>query len=229
MTQTRPRAGSRGAIVEIVIGNDVRPHLRGVSHRYACWAAIGAGIELVAVALPGRRLACAVYALGLVAMYGVSATLHRGGWSPRALTALRRADHSTIFLCIAATYTPFSLLGLGGDAGMRLLALAWLACGLGAIRALAWPHAPRLITSTSYVAAGWVVLADLDALRAALDPTTYGLALGGGVIYTLGAVTYLFRWPDPWPRTFGYHEVFHVLIIVGSACHFAAVTRLAVS
>jgi hemolysin III len=211
-----------------VIGNDFRPRLRGLSHRYACWAAIGAGIELIGVALPGRRLACAVYALGLVAMYGVSATLHRGGWSPRASTSLRRADHATIFLCIAATYTPFSLLGLGGDAGTRLLALAWLACGLGAIRALVWPHAPRLVTSTLYVAAGWVVLADLGSLRAALDPTTFTLAMAGGVIYTLGAVTYLFRWPDPWPRTFGYHEVFHVLIIAGSACHFAAVTRLAV-
>ena len=133
-----------------------------------------------------------------------------------------------IFLCIAGTYTPLSLLGLGGDAGVRLLALAWLACGLGAVRALAWPHAPRLVTSALYVAAGWVALADLGGLRAALDPVTFGLALGGGVIYTLGAVTYLFRWPDPWPRTFGYHEVFHVLIIAGSACHFAAVTRLAV-
>lgn len=211
-----------------MIGNDLRPRLRGVSHHYACWVALGAGAELVAVALPGRRLACAVYAIGLVAMYGVSATLHRGGWSARALDGLRRADHAMIFLCIAGTYTPFSLLGLGGDAGVRLLALAWLACGLGAVRALAWPHAPRLVTSASYVAAGWVVLADFGGLCAALDPATLGLALGGGVIYTLGAATYLFRWPDPWPRTFGYHEVFHVQIIAGSICHFAAVTRLAV-
>lgn len=211
-----------------MIGNAFRPRLRGVSHRYACCAALGAGAELVAVALPGRRLACAVYALGLVAMYGVSATLHRDGWSARALDGLRRADHAMIFLCIAGTYTPFALLGLGGDAGVRLLALAWLACGLGAVRALAWPHAPRLVTSASYVATGWVALADLDGLRAALDPATFGLALGGGVIYTLGALTYLVRWPDPWPRTFGYHEVFHALIIAGSICHFAAVTRLAV-
>lgn len=211
-----------------MIGDAVRPRLRGVSHRYACGVALGAGIELVAVALPGRRLACAVYALGLVAMYGVSATLHRGGWSARAFGGLRRADHAMIFLCIAGTYTPFSLLGLGGDAGVRLLVLAWLACGLGAVRALAWPHAPRLVTSALYVAAGWVVVADLDGLRAALDPATFGLAMTGGIVYTLGAVTYLFRWPDPWPRTFGYHEVFHVLIIAGSACHFAAVTRLAI-
>ena len=211
-----------------MIGNDIRPRLRGVSHSYACVAALSASAELVAVALPGRRLACTVYALGLVAMYGVSATLHRDGWSARAIDGLRRADHAMIFVCIAGTYTPFSLLGLGGDAGMRLLVLAWLACGLGVVRALAWPHAPRLVTSASYVAVGWVALADLDGLRAALDPATLGLALGGGVIYTLGALTYLVRWPDPWPRTFGYHEVFHALIIAGSICHFAAVTRLAV-
>jgi hemolysin III len=211
-----------------VIGNEVQPRLRGISHRYACGAALGAGAELIAVALPGRRLACAVYALGLVGMYAASATLHRGGWSARAFGGLRRADHAMIFLCIAGTYTPFALIGLGGEAGMRLLALAWLVCGLGAVRALAWPHAPRLVTSAAYVAAGWFVLADLGGLRAGLDPTTFGLAMGGGVIYTSGALTYLLRWPDPWPRTFGYHEVFHVLIIAGSICHFAAVTRLAV-
>jgi hemolysin III len=212
----------------IVIDDATRPRLRGVSHRYACCAALAAGVGLIAVALPGRRLACAVYALGLVAMYAVSATLHRGGWSARAFGRLRRADHAVIFLCIAGTYTPFSLLGLGGDEGMRLLALAWLACGLGAVRALVWPHAPRLVTSALYVAAGWVIVADLGGLRAALDPTTFVLVMGGGVVYTLGALTYLLRWPDPWPRTFGFHEVFHVLIITGSACHFAAVTRLAV-
>lgn len=212
-----------------MIAEEARPRLRGVSHRYACYAAFAAGAALVASAAPGRRLPCVIYALGLVAMYGVSATLHRGGWSARAFGKLRRADHATIFICIAGTYTPFSLLGLGGAAGTRLLALAWLACGLGVVRALAWPHAPRLVTSALYVAAGWVVLADLGGLRTAVDPATFGLILGGGAVYTLGALTYLFRWPNPWPRTFGFHEVFHLLIIAGSTLHFAAVARLSVT
>lgn len=212
-----------------MIGDGARPRLRGVSHRYACYVALVAGAVLLALARPDRRLPCAVYALGLAAMYGVSATLHRGGWSPRAFGKLRRADHAMIFFCIAGTYTPFALIGLRGDAGMRLMALAWLACGLGMVRAIAWPHAPRLLTSALYVAAGWVAIADLGGLRAAIDPTTFVLILAGGAVYTLGAMTYLVRWPEPWPRTFGYHEVFHVLIIAGSAFHFAAVMRLAVA
>ncbi len=212
-----------------MIGDGPRPRLRGVSHRYACYVALVAGAVLITLAPSGRRLPCAVYALGLVAMYGVSATLHRGGWSARTFGKLRRADHAMIFFCIAGTYTPFSLLGLRGDAGIRLLTLAWLACGLGMVRALAWPHAPRLLTSALYVATGWVGLADLGSLRAAIDPTTFALILGGGALYTPGAMTYLLRWPDPWPRTFGYHEVFHALIIAGSACHYAAVVRLAMA
>jgi hemolysin III len=214
--------------VTSAIGYGPRPQLRGVSHRIAFHITLVAGTLLVAFARDGRaRAATAVYVVLLAAMYGVSATLHRSAWGPRAYGWLRRADHATIFAAIAGTYTPFSLLGLGGAAGVRLLALAWLVCGLGIVRALVWPHAPRWITSVCYVAAGWVALVDIGALRAALDTATFALIVWGGAVYTLGAVIYLVRRPDPWPAVFGYHEVFHVAIIVASACHFVAIARLA--
>lgn len=184
---------------------------------------------LVVAARDGSaRLASIVYAVLLTTMFGVSATLHRVDWPTPIYGHLRRADHAAIFLCIAGTYTPLSLLGLGGDAGLRLLVLAWTVCGLGVLRAVLWPHAPRAVTATCFLAGGWVALAYLPELRAALDPTTFGLVVIGGAVFTIGALIYVTRWPDPWPDVFGYHEVFHLLIIVGCAAHFAAVVRLAV-
>ncbi len=213
--------------VALPIDDELRPRLRGVSHRFAFFVAAIAGVILAIEARDTRaRIAAAIYALLLSAMFGVSATLHRASWGPRAFGWLRRADHATIFVCIAGTYTPFSLVGLGGDAGTKLALLAWSVCGIGVVRALAWPHAPRAVTSACFVAAGWVALAYLPELRAALDAATFALILGGGAIFTLGALVYLVRWPDPSPRVFGYHEVFHVLVIVACACHVAAVARI---
>jgi hemolysin III len=198
-----------------------------VSHRFACYAALVAGGVLVVVTPDATaRLAVGVYAALLALMFGISATLHRKDWPARSYSHLRRADHAAIFLCIAGTYTPFAVLGLGGDRGRRLLLLAWTVSSIGVVRAALWPHAPRVITTACFVAAGWVALADVPALRAALDPTTFALLASGGGIFTIGAFIYLTRWPDPWPQTFGYHEVFHLLIIVGCAGHFAAVARL---
>jgi hemolysin III len=207
---------------------DPRPKYRGVSHRIAFWCALAAGAALVLLARDDRaRIACAVYATFLAAMFGVSATLHRADWGPRAYVWLRRADHATIFVCIAGTYTPFSLLGLGGAPGVRLLALAWGVCGLGVVRALAWPHAPRAVTSACFVAAGWVACAYMPELHAALEPVTFALIMAGGALFTVGALIYFARWPDPVPESFGYHEVFHLLVIAACACHYAAVVRLA--
>ena len=202
--------------------------LRGVSHRVAFYVALVAGIVLVAAAGDSRtRIATAIYATLLAGMFGVSATLHRSDWGPRMFGWLRRADHAMIFACIAGTYTPFCVLAMGPPAGVRLLALAWSAAGLGILRAALWPHAPRWITSVLFVAVGWVVIAYGAEVHAALDPVTFGLLIAGGLWFTTGALVYLFRRPDPWPRVFGFHEVFHVMIILGCTCHFIAVARLA--
>jgi hemolysin III len=153
--------------------------------------------------------------------------LHRADWSPRAFGWLRRADHAMIFACIAGTYTPLCLLGVNSPRGTQMLALEWAAAGLGILRAVLWPHAPRLISSALYVAVGWVMAAYLPEVHRTLDPIAFALVIAGGALFTVGAVIYLLRWPDPWPRVFGYHEVFHVLIIMGCTCHFIAVCRVA--
>jgi hemolysin III len=198
-----------------------------VSHRIAFYVAIAAGLGLVASARDARAAgASAIYVALLAGMFGVSATLHRADWGPRAFGWLRRADHAMIFAFIAGTYTPLSVLGVGGTAGTHLLALAWTGAGLGILRALLWPHAPRVVTSLLYVAVGWVVLAYLPAVRAALDPIAFAALVAGGVAYTIGAAVYASRRPDPWPDVFGFHEVFHALIIVGCACHFVAIARV---
>jgi hemolysin III len=211
----------------VTVRSKPRPRYRGVSHRFACYAALVAGVVLVVLARDTTaRLAVIVYAVLLATMFGVSATLHRADWPAPLYSHLRRADHAAIFLCIAGTYTPFSLLGLGGELGLRLLLLAWFVCSLGVLRAVLWPHAPRAITSACFVAAGWVAIGYLPELRVAMDPTTFRLVVTGGLIFTGGAVIYLTKRPDPWPDVFGYHEVFHLVIIVGCAAHFAAVARL---
>jgi hemolysin III len=207
-----------------------RPRLRGVSHRFAFYVAVAAALGLVASARDARAaVTTAIYGALLAGMFGVSATLHRSEWSRQAFSWLRRADHAMIFAFIAGTYTPLSVLGIGGDVGTKLLVLAWAAAGIGVVRALCWPHAPRIISSVLYVVVGWIVLAYLPAVHAALDPVAFRAVVAGGLAFTVGATVYALRWPDPWPTVFGYHEVFHALIIVGCACHFVAVARVAAS
>jgi hemolysin III len=209
------------------VRSEPRPRLRGVSHRVASGIALVASIALVARAGDARSaVAATIYGVLLVGMFGVSATLHGAEWKPRTFAWLRRADHAMIFAFIAGTYTPLCSIGVGGAVGARLLALAWAAAGLGILRALIWPHAPRAVAAVLYVVVGWVVLAYLPSVHAALDPVTFGFVIAGGLIYTAGAAIYGARWPDPSPAVFGFHEVFHALIIAGSACHFVAVARV---
>ena len=214
---------------------EARPRLRGLSHRVAFYVALAAGGVLVGSARDSRaELATAIYGVLLAGMFGTSATLHRADWGPRAFGWLRRADHAMIFAFIAGTYTPLCMLAIPGGAegamsaaGAHLLALAWAAAALGILRALAWPHAPRALTSVLYIAVGWVVVAYLPAVHAAMDGVSFAFVVAGGATYTVGALVYWRRWPDPSPAIFGYHEVFHLLIILGSACHFVAVARVA--
>src|SRR5580692_5310982 len=204
-----------------------RPRFRGTSHRVAFPIAIVAGIVLVVCAHDARAaISVAIYGALLAGMFGTSATLHRADWRPRMFGWLRRADHAMIFAFIAGTYTPLCVVGIGGSAGTRLLALAWTGGGLGILRAMLWPHAPRAITAGLFVLVGWVALVYLPEMHAALDPRSFAFMIAGGVAYTIGAVIYLVRWPDPIPAMFGYHEVFHVFVIAGCACHFVAIAHV---
>ena len=202
----------------------VKPRLRGVSHQYAFFVALAAGAALVVLARGGEaRVVAGVYALSLSAMFGASALYHRIDWSPRPAAWLRRLDHSMIFVLVAGTYTPFAVLVLAPALGWTVLAVVWGGALVGIVISLLWIDAPRWLTALLYVALGWVSIVVLPQLWDRAGVLAVALMATGGLLYTAGAVVYARRRPDPAPRVFGYHEVFHVLVIAAAAVHFAAV------
>lgn len=204
---------------------DDRPRLRGVSHQGAFFVALGAGAVLLAQS--GGRWPVAVYVGSLLAMLGISAAYHRGAWSARARRLWQRADHAAIFVFIAGTYTPMCALAMPGRDGAILLATIWAGAALGVVRAIAWPRAPRWVAAALYVVVGWTAVVAMPAILRATGGPLLALILAGGVCYTAGAVVFALRRPDPWPRTFGYHEVFHALTIVALVLHFAVIVAIA--
>lgn len=202
----------------------VKPRLRGVSHELAFFAALGAGAVLVALAPGHARAAAAVYAVSLATMLGVSALYHRPTWSPRPRRWLRRLDHAAIFVLVAGTYTPFALLV--PEQGRAMLALAWGGGLLGVAQSLFWVKAPRAVVAMLYVALGWAVVVFWPALHDALGPAgLFGLVVGG-VLYSIGAIVYAARRPDPAPAVFGYHEIFHAFVVAAAICHFSVVVAV---
>lgn len=200
-----------------------RPLLRGKLHA-------GAGVLLAVsapwlwtVAAPGApRFAVAVYLLGVGAMLGVSAIYHVPEWGETAKRALRRADHSAIFLGIAGTYTPLLVVATDGWFRTTMLAAIWMGAAAGIAIANIWIHARPWVVATPYVVLGWVSVLLVPALLR-LSTMVAGLVIAGGVAYTLGAVVYARKQPDPWPRVFGFHEVFHALTVVAVAAHWTSV------
>jgi hemolysin III len=200
------------------------PVLRGVSHFWAFWCALAATIVLVAFAPSGAaRGAALVYGVGLCVLFAGSALFHRLRCGPRLRSLLCRIDHSAIFIFIAASYTPVALLVLDGPIALTLLAAAWAGALAGVALSLVWIGAPRVLFAGTYVALGWIALLALPELVARLPVAPLVLIAAGGVLYTVGAVVYATRRPDPWPRVFGFHEVFHALVIAAAATHFVAI------
>lgn len=205
----------------------VKPALRGVSHLLAFVVALAAGPLLVAQATTStQRITTGIYALSLVALFGCSALLHRGNWSDPTRVWLRRLDHSTIFLFIAGTYTPVSALALDDGLARLVLIAVWVGAVAGIAITLLWIDAPRWVTASSYIAVGWIAVLAIVALYTALGASRFALLGGGGILYTLGAVVYARKQPDPVPHVFGYHEVFHALVIAAVICHYALIWSL---
>ena len=214
-------------MVQFITASSEKPLLRGFSHQLAAFAALAAGALLVAASPTAlAAIASVVYGATLALMFGASAAYHRGSWGPVASARMRRLDHAAIFLIIAGTYTPLCLLGIGGASGTRLLLIAWTGALAGILRATLWVHAPRALSAILYVALGWIVLGYLPELRAGAGLAGMVLLGIGGLLYTVGAVIYALRRPDPWPKVFGYHEIFHALVIAASLCHFVVVLLL---
>jgi hemolysin III len=171
----------------------------------------------------------AIYAAGVTAMYATSACYHRGRWSISAKQRMRRLDHSMILIGIAATYTPIAAIGLDGPTARALLAAVWGLAAAGIVIRNLWLGAPRWVVPAVYIAVGWAALAVLPALWSQLGALTFALLLLGGIAYSLGAVVYGRRRPDPVPAVFGYHEVFHALVLLAGLIFYAAVARVAIT
>jgi len=203
---------------------DARPRLRGVSHQYAFFAALAFGALLVAGASgASERAAAAVFAGALAAMFGVSALYHRVIWRPRTRRWMRRLDHAAIFLLIAGTYTPFGLLALSGAWRWTVLPIVWGGALAAIVLKLAWVDGPKWLTAALGIALGWAGVVALPQLVEHAGWAGIALLGAGGLLYTGGAVVYAMRRPDPVPAVFGYHELFHALVIAAAACQYAAV------
>jgi len=199
------------------------PRLRGVTHAYAFWCALAAAITLIVITPAGSpRVAAAVYGAGLCALFGGSGLYHRWRWHPRWRPILRRVDHSTIYVFIAACYTPVGLLVLEGPLRWAVLITVWAGALLGVAFSVAWISAPRALCAATYIALGWVAVIALPQMVSALPLTPLVLMGVGGVLYTIGAIIYALGRPNPWPRTFGFHEIFHVFVILAAVAHFVA-------
>jgi hemolysin III len=202
-----------------------KPRLRGVSHQWAFFVSLVTGAALVLSAPTGKAtLAAAIYAATVAGLFGASALYHRITWASAAARRwMRRLDHSMIFLLIAGTYTPFALLSLDGTIATVILIAVWTGAVAGIIMKLFWIDAPKWLVALTYVLLGWVAVAAFPELLADLGVTATALVAVGGFLYTVGAVVYARKRPDPVPTVFGYHEVFHALVIAAAAVQFAVV------
>jgi hemolysin III len=201
-----------------------KPRLRGLFHLWAFFVAIVAGVLLVAFAdgaMP--RFAAWVYAMALAAMFGASALYHRFTWSPPTRLWLRRLDHAGIFGLIAGTYTPFGLLVLHGAWQIIVLSIVWGGAAIAILAKLAWVSAPKWLSAVAGIALGWVAVAAFPQILDHAGVAAATLIAVGGVCYTAGGVIYARRKPDPMPQIFGYHELFHALVIAAVALQYVAV------
>jgi hemolysin III len=202
----------------------IKPRLRGVSHQYAFFVSLGCGVGLILAASDGRaRLAASIYAAAVSALLGTSALYHRVTWRPKARRWMRRLDHSMIFVLIAGTYTPVALLALKGSLASTILIVLWAGALGGVIFKLAWIDAPKWLFAIVYALLGLVTAAIFGELPAAIGWLgAIGIALGGA-LYLTGAVIYASEKPNPWPKVFGYHEVFHALVLAAAGLHYAVI------
>jgi hemolysin III len=201
-----------------------KPRLRGVSHQWAFFVSLGAGAALVLAASGTRAVvAMSIYAISLSAMLGTSALYHRVTWTPDVRRWMRRLDHTMIFVFIAGTYTPFALLVMHGTLATLVLIVVWTTALAGLVLNLVWISAPYWFTTVVYMSTGWVAIVTLPQLWNEIGPVGVGMIALGGALYSAGAVVYARRKPDPRPEVFGYHEIFHVLVIAAAAVQYAAV------
>lgn len=204
-----------------------KPRMRGWLHTYAFFVALVCGIVLCSIAAtrPGWAplVSCLIYSLTVCGLFGTSALYHRRVWSERGYQVMRRMDHSMIFVFIAGTYTPLCAMLLAPRPATVMLALVWGGALAGVAVKVAWPHAPRWVSAPLYLALGWVAVAMLPEILHGGGVAALVLLIVGGAIYSIGAVFYALRRPNPWPTVFGHHEFFHACTLVAALCHHIAI------
>ena len=211
---------------------EVKPKLRGWLHLGTVPLTVAAGIVLIALSpTAATRIGSSVFAASALILFTVSAIYHRGTWSPRTWSVLRRLDHSNIFILIAGSYTPFTLIFLHGTAQIVLLTTVWSGAILGVLFRVFWSDAPRWLHTPIYIALGWAAVFFLPQFTAGVSRTGFGIGVAvlvlvafGDILYTLGGVVYGIRRPNPWPRWFGFHEVFHTFTILAFVTHYVGVS-----
>jgi len=211
---------------------EVKPKLRGWLHLASAPLILAAGIVLICLSPTATtRIGSALYAFTAILLFGVSAIYHRGTWSPKMWRFLNRFDHANIFLLIAGSYTPFSLILLDGMNRVLILSVVWTAAVLGIAFKLFWPTAPRWLSAPIYIAMGWAAVFFIPAffdgavaLGLGIGIAVFVLIAVGGALYTVGGLVYGFQWPNPSPRVFGFHEVFHSFTIVAFVTHYVGVS-----
>ena len=204
-------------------GTSERPALRGVLHLAAALLAVaGTAFLLLRAHSPSGYVGGAVFATSLILLYGTSATYHQVRWRPSWRQVFERLDHAMIFVLIAGTYTPFCL-DVSLSWGIPLLAVVWSLAGAGILLKLVWPDGPRWLSVALYVGLGWVAVVAASEVIDRYFGSPLALLALGGALYTIGGVVYALRRPNPWPRVFGYHEVFHTFVVAASAVHYTAI------
>lgn len=210
------------------IGLVGKPLLRGVSHQVSFFVTLAASVLLFRRAwyIPDARGACLVFALALANLFGTSALYHRIDWSPTARARMRRLDHAAIFVLIAGGYTPLFTLVPSQAGGHGALVAIWAGASVGVLKSLLWPGAPKWIMAVLCVGLGWMVVGQVADRAAIVGSFSLTCLVASGIVYSLGALVYAMKRPDPLPRVFGYHEVFHALVVGASTCLFLHVFTL---
>ncbi|MDQ1731956.1 MAG: hemolysin [Pseudonocardiales bacterium] len=214
---------SAGALISDVL----KPRLRGWLHAYAALISLVSGSTLISVAAAVKGgtagWSTAVYAATVTLLFGTSALYHRLRWGPRAHGVMKRLDHSMIFVFIAGSYTPFAALTLPRPSSIAVLIVVWTGAIFGVLMQSIWPDAPAVLSVPLYIALGWVAVFVVPLLLHHFGVATLALIVAGGLIYTVGALAYGFKRPNPYPGTFGFHEVFHLCTLIAASCHYVAV------
>ncbi|WP_375490540.1 hemolysin III family protein [uncultured Jatrophihabitans sp.] len=206
---------------------ELKPRLRGWLHAYAAAVSVASGATLVSVAAALRGgpagASTAIYSATITLLFGISALYHRLNWSPRARLVMKRLDHSMIFVFIAGTYTPIAVLTLPNTSAIAVLTAVWTGALFGVALQTTWKSAPRWLSAPCYIALGWVAVFVMPTLLHHSGVAAFTLIVAGGVVYTIGGLVYALKRPNPYPGTFGFHEVFHLCTLIAAACHYIAI------